>query len=133
MHQLGFVGGLADPPLPGPAGSPLGEALNAVAACVHAAITWFGLSRADLWPLLGRFGLSRGRPRYVRNRPWVDVDVPNKGLTCDWLPQWSVVRWLSASALSCSVGKQYYRAVSRRECPHERHRRPSLVLRKSAG
>ena len=45
----------------------------------------------------------RGRPRYVRNRPWVDVDVPNRGLTCGWLPQWSVVRWLSASALSCSV------------------------------
>ena len=32
MHQLGFAGGLADPPLPGPAGSPLGDALNAVAA-----------------------------------------------------------------------------------------------------
>ena len=58
MHQLGFVGGLADPPLPG-AGSPLGDALNAVAACVQAAIARFGLSRADLWPLLGRFGLAR--------------------------------------------------------------------------
>ena len=54
MHRLGFVGGLAGPPLPGPAASPLGDALNAVAACVHAAITRFGLSRADLWPLLGR-------------------------------------------------------------------------------
>ena len=43
----------------GPAGSLLGVALNAVAACVHAAITRFGLSRADLWPLLGRFGLAR--------------------------------------------------------------------------
>jgi len=42
-----------------PAASPLGEALNAVAACAHAAITRFGLSRADLWPLLGRFGLAR--------------------------------------------------------------------------
>ena len=59
MRQLGFAGGLADPPLPGPAASPLGDALNAVAACVHAAITRFGLSRADLWPLLGRFGLAR--------------------------------------------------------------------------
>jgi hypothetical protein len=59
MHQLGFVGGLADPPLPGPTGSPLGDALNAVAACAHAAITRFGLSRAGLWPLLGRFGLAR--------------------------------------------------------------------------
>jgi hypothetical protein len=37
MYQLGFVGGLADPPLPGPAASPLGDALNAVAACAHAA------------------------------------------------------------------------------------------------
>jgi hypothetical protein len=59
MYQLGFVGGLADPPLPGPAASPLGDALNAVAACAHAAITRFGLSRAGLWPLLGRFGLAR--------------------------------------------------------------------------
>jgi len=59
MHQLGFVGGLADPPPPGPAASPLGDALNAVAACAHAAITRFGLSRAGLWPLLGRFGLAR--------------------------------------------------------------------------
>ena len=42
-----------------PAASPLGDALNAVAACAHAAITRFGLSRADLWPLLGRFGLAR--------------------------------------------------------------------------
>ena len=35
------------------------DALNAVAACTHAAITRFGLSRTDLWPLLGRFGLAR--------------------------------------------------------------------------
>jgi len=42
---------------------------------------------------------------------------PIRGLTCGWLPQWSVVRWLSASALSCSVGKLYCRVVSRRECP----------------
>ena len=51
--------GAADPPLQGPAASPLGDALNAVAACAQAAITRFGLSRADLWPLLGRFGLAR--------------------------------------------------------------------------
>ena len=55
MRQLGFIGGLAGPPLPGLAGSPLHDALNAVAARVHAAITRPGLSRADLWPLLGRF------------------------------------------------------------------------------
>ena len=44
-------------------------------------------------------------------------DVPSRGLTYGGLPQWSVVRWLSASALSCSVGKLYCRVVSRRECP----------------
>src|SRR5262249_11355885 len=43
--------------------------------------------------------------------------LPNRGLTCGLLSQWSVVRWLSASALSCSVGKLYCRVVSRRECP----------------
>ncbi len=59
MHQLGFIGGLADPPLPGLAGSPLHDAHNPVAACAQAAITWPGLSRAGLWPLLGRFGLAR--------------------------------------------------------------------------
>ncbi len=58
MLQLGFIGG-SDPALPVPSGSPLGDALSAVAACAHAAITSYGLSRADLWPLLGRFGLAR--------------------------------------------------------------------------
>jgi len=37
----------------------MSNALNAVAACVHAAITRFGLPPAGLWPLLGRFGLAR--------------------------------------------------------------------------
>jgi hypothetical protein len=46
MRQLGFVGELADPPLPGPAASPLRDGLNAVAACARAAITRFGLFRA---------------------------------------------------------------------------------------
>ena len=59
MHQLGFIAGLADPPLPALSRSPLGDALDAVAACVHAAIARFGLPRADLWALLGRFGLAR--------------------------------------------------------------------------
>jgi hypothetical protein len=58
MHQLGFIGG-TDPALPEPAASPLGDALNAVAAAAHAAITGYGFTRADLWPLLGRFGLAR--------------------------------------------------------------------------
>ena len=57
MYQLGFIGG-ADPALPEPSGSPLGDALNAVAVAAHAAITGYGFSRADLWPLLGRFGLA---------------------------------------------------------------------------
>ena len=58
MRQLGFIAGLADPPLPALSGSPLGDALNAVAACAHAAITGSGLSRGDLWALLDRFGLA---------------------------------------------------------------------------
>jgi uncharacterized membrane protein len=33
--------------------------LAAVAAAAHAAITGHGFARADLWPLLGRFGLAR--------------------------------------------------------------------------
>jgi hypothetical protein len=47
VHQLGFTGG-ADPALPELSGSPLGDALNAVAATAHAAITGYGLSRADV-------------------------------------------------------------------------------------
>jgi hypothetical protein len=58
MFQLGFIAG-ADPALPVPSASPLGDALNAVAAAAHAAITGYGFSRADLWPLLGRYGLAR--------------------------------------------------------------------------
>ena len=58
MHQFGFIGG-ADPALPEPSGSLLGDALNAVAAAAHAAITGYGFTQADLWPLLGRFGLAR--------------------------------------------------------------------------
>ncbi len=58
MRQLGAIGG-TDPALPEPAASPLGDALNAVAAAAHAAIAGHGFSRADLWPLLGRFGLAR--------------------------------------------------------------------------
>ena len=58
MFQLGFIGG-ADPVLPEPSGTPLGDALSAVAAATHAAITGHGFTRADLWPLLGRYGLAR--------------------------------------------------------------------------
>jgi transposase-like protein len=58
MFQLGVIGG-TDPALPGPAASPLHDALNAVAAAAHAAIAGDGFGLADLWPLLGRFGLAR--------------------------------------------------------------------------
>jgi len=58
MFQLGVIGG-TDPALPGPDASSLHDALNAVAAAAHAANTGYGLGRADLWPLLGRFGLAR--------------------------------------------------------------------------
>ena len=58
MRQLGAIGG-TDPALPGPGASPLHDALNAVAAAAHAAITGYDLGAAGLWPLLGRFGLAR--------------------------------------------------------------------------
>jgi len=58
MFQLGVIGG-TDPALSGPDASSLHDALNAVAAAAHAANTGYGLGRADLWPLLGRFGLAR--------------------------------------------------------------------------
>ena len=48
MFRLGFSG--SDPVLPVPAGSPLGDALTAVAVYAHAAITGHGFTRADLWP-----------------------------------------------------------------------------------
>jgi len=46
MFRLGFSG--SDPVLPVPAGSPLGDALTAVAVYAHAAITGHGFTRADL-------------------------------------------------------------------------------------
>ena len=58
MGELGALGG-TDPVLPAPAASPLGDALNAVAAAAHAAIAGHGCGLLGLWPLLGRFGLAR--------------------------------------------------------------------------
>ena len=58
MAQLGAIGG-TDPALPALGSSPLHDALNAVAAAAQAAITGYGFGPADLWPLLGRFGLAR--------------------------------------------------------------------------
>jgi Domain of unknown function (DUF6431) len=57
MGQLGMTGG-AGLALPEPAGSPLHDALNAVAAAAHAASTGHRSGPAGLWPLLGRFGLA---------------------------------------------------------------------------
>lgn len=48
-----------DAPYPEPSGSALGDALSAVAACAHAAITFCGRAAADWEPLLGLFGLAR--------------------------------------------------------------------------
>ena len=47
-----------DPCPPGPAGSPLGDALALVIACAAAAIRWHGRAEADLDALIGRFGLA---------------------------------------------------------------------------
>jgi hypothetical protein len=47
-----------DPSPPGPAGSPLGDALALVAACALAAVRWHGRANADLEALIGRFGLA---------------------------------------------------------------------------
>ena len=46
-------------PFPEPSGSALGDALSAVAACAHAAITFRGRAASDWEPLLGLFGLAR--------------------------------------------------------------------------
>jgi len=48
-----------DARFPEPSGSALGDALSAVAACAHAAITFCGRAAADWEPLLGLFGLAR--------------------------------------------------------------------------
>ena len=84
MHQLGFVGGLAGPPLPGPAGSPLGDALNAVAACAHAAITGKRSRAAErhLQPGGGPRLRRHGRGP-VRHRDHSGAAVPRG----TWLPQ----------------------------------------------
>jgi hypothetical protein len=47
-----------DPCPPGPAGSPLGDALALVIACAIAAIRWHGRAKADLDALIGQFGLA---------------------------------------------------------------------------
>jgi transposase-like protein len=61
-HAIGALNGLGFYP-PGPpcepAGSPLGDALNAVAAAVDCARRTFGHGPQMTWPLAGRLGLAR--------------------------------------------------------------------------
>ena len=61
-HAIGELNGLGFYP-PGPpsepAGSPLGDALNAVAAAVDCARRNFGHGPEMTWPLAGRLGLAR--------------------------------------------------------------------------
>ena len=61
-HAIGELNGLGFYP-PGPpskpAGSPLGDALNAVAAAVDCARRNFGHGSEMTWPLAGRLGLAR--------------------------------------------------------------------------
>jgi transposase-like protein len=59
MVIFGHLTAGRDAPFPEPSGSALGDALSAVAACAHAAITFRGRAAADWEPLLGLFGLAR--------------------------------------------------------------------------
>jgi Domain of unknown function (DUF6431) len=59
MVTFGRLTAGRDAPCPEPSGSALGDALSAVAACAHAAITFWGRAAADWEPLLGLFGLAR--------------------------------------------------------------------------
>jgi hypothetical protein len=62
QHAIGELNGLGFYP-PGPpsepAGSPLGDALNALAAAVDCARRNFGHGPQMTWPLAGRLGLAR--------------------------------------------------------------------------
>jgi hypothetical protein len=58
MRELGTLG-YYPPGLPGPAASPLGDALNAVAAAVDCARRKLGYGPDLTWALAGRLGLAR--------------------------------------------------------------------------
>jgi transposase-like protein len=58
MTSFGVLTAGRDAPWLEPSGSPLGNALAAVAACAHAAVTWHGCAAADTGALLGRFGIA---------------------------------------------------------------------------
>ena len=58
MTGHGRIAAGRDLAFPEPYGSALGDALSAVAACAHVAVTLHGRTAADWEPLLGRFGLA---------------------------------------------------------------------------
>ena len=58
MAMFGVLTSGRDAPWLEPSGSPLGNALAAVAACASAAVTWHGCAAADMDALLGRFGIA---------------------------------------------------------------------------
>ena len=59
MVSFGPLTAGCDAPQSEPPGSALRDALSAVAACAHAAITFCGRAAADWEPLQGLFGLAR--------------------------------------------------------------------------
>lgn len=59
MTIFGRITRSRDAPYPEPSGSPMGDALSAVAACAHAAVAFRNRTAADWEPLLGLFGLAR--------------------------------------------------------------------------
>ena len=59
MTIFGRITAGRDASHPEPSGSPLGDALSAVAACAHTAVAFHGRTAADWVPLPGLFGLAR--------------------------------------------------------------------------
>src|SRR6185437_11994426 len=69
MVSFGPLTAGCDAPQSEPPGSALRDALSAVAACAHAAITFCGRAAADWEPLLGLFGLAASSPRHPAANP----------------------------------------------------------------
>jgi len=78
MTIFGRITGGRDAPYPEPSGSPLGDALSAVAACAHAAVAFHGRTAADWEPLLGLSGLAASSPP----RPAADPRAPARAPSC---------------------------------------------------
>jgi hypothetical protein len=77
MVTFGRITAGHDAPYPQPSGSALGDALSAVAACAHAAITFCGRTAADWEPLLGLFGLAASSPRHPAADPARPPGLPH--------------------------------------------------------